>query len=147
MPLANTVQLSGSVSQQSDSTRRLSIAMGSSPHPRSLHFAFLPLNFRAAPTPFGASPNIRFRAKSPAPQIVAQHPNPSIINTSEKSHFNPSTINTYKNTRLKVVQNQHLQKMGGGTPSRFSTFTRLCSSGRSPRPARRVRPKNVELSR
>jgi len=36
------------------------------------------------------------------------------INTSKKSHFNSSTINTYKNARLKVVQNQHLQKNRGG---------------------------------
>jgi hypothetical protein len=40
--------------------------------------------------------------------------NPSIINTSVKSHFNPPTINTYKNTRLKVPWNQYLQKNRGG---------------------------------
>src|ERR1700676_5478459 len=35
------------------------------------------------------------------------------INTYVKSSFNPSVINTYKNTRLKVEQNQHLQKSRG----------------------------------
>ena len=35
------------------------------------------------------------------------------INTYEKWPSNPYTINTYENTRLKVVQNQHLQKNRG----------------------------------
>jgi len=39
---------------------------------------------------------------------------PRIINTYEKTPYNPLTINTYKNARLKVVQNQHLQKNRGG---------------------------------
>src|ERR1700674_2868727 len=38
------------------------------------------------------------------------------MNTSIKVHCNPSAINTYKNTGLKVEQNQHLQKNRGGTP-------------------------------
>ena len=38
---------------------------------------------------------------------------PSTINTYAKSPCKPSAINTYKNTRLKVEQNQHLQKKGG----------------------------------
>jgi hypothetical protein len=42
--------------------------------------------------------------------------NPCKINTSIKSAYNPSIINTYKNARLKVPWNQHLQKNRGGTP-------------------------------
>jgi len=40
-------------------------------------------------------------------------PNTIRMNTYAKSHFNPFVMNTYKNTRLKVVQNEHLQKKGG----------------------------------
>jgi hypothetical protein len=34
----------------------------------------------------------------------------------QENHANPCTINTYKNARLKVVQNQHLQKNRGVPP-------------------------------
>jgi hypothetical protein len=48
----------------------------------------------------------------------ASRANPCQINTSIKSHRNPPVINTYKNIRLKVEQNQHLQKnRGEGGPS------------------------------
>jgi len=40
--------------------------------------------------------------------------NPRTINTSVKSIFNSPIINTYKIARLKVTQNQHLQKKGAG---------------------------------
>jgi hypothetical protein len=36
------------------------------------------------------------------------------MNTYKKSPYNPSAINTYKNARLKVVQNEHLRKNRGG---------------------------------
>src|ERR1700674_74033 len=121
MSFGNTVRLFyNRLSQQSGSIRELSIPLGSLLHPRSLSLASLPLYFRAAPTPFCAPPRFRFPAKRAISEITTGKPNPSIINTYEKSHFNPYAINTYKNARLKVEQNQHLQKKAGVPPSRFS---------------------------
>jgi hypothetical protein len=48
------------------------------------------------------------------------------INTYEKSLSNPFAINTYKNTGLKVEQNQHLQKTGGrGSPREYFGSSKL----------------------
>jgi hypothetical protein len=43
----------------------------------------------------------------------AERPMSRRINTYKKSPCKPSAINTYKNARLKVEQNQHLQKNRG----------------------------------
>jgi len=52
------------------------------------------------------------RPNGPLPNPTT--PNVPRMNTYAKSHFNPFAMNTYKNARLKVVQNEHLQKKGGG---------------------------------
>jgi hypothetical protein len=143
MSFANTVQLLSSLRQQSGSTRRLSIPMGSLLHPRSLHFAFLPLKFRAAATPFCAPSKLRFPAKRLIYEIGDSEPNPSTINTSKKSHFNSSIMNTYTNTRLKVVQNEHLQKKGGHP---LSIFTELLLEPNAPKATARPWSKSLRCA-
>jgi hypothetical protein len=132
MSFANTVQLSSGLSQRSGSTRKLSIPIGSLLDPRSSHFTSLPLYFCAAPAPFCAPLGLKLPAKRAGSETGTRGLNPSIINTSKKSHFNPSTINTYENARLKVEQNQHLQKKGGVPPLDFHFHPGALSSSRSP---------------
>ena len=96
MHVGNIVRSSNEPSQQLGSIRKLATVAG--PYPANFH------GNRHAPVDGTIPGSFSINAIR--------------INTYEKSPYNPSTINTYKNARLKVVQNQHLQKNRGVPPFR-----------------------------
>jgi len=58
--------------------------------------------------------------------LPTERPMSRRINTCEKMLSNPSAINTYKNTRLKVERNQHLQKKGVGVLATLTLVESIC---------------------
>jgi len=81
----------------------------------SIHCALFGKNMGGRSINFITTPEPHSALTKPARHSLGGGGSPNTIrmNTCAKSHFNPFVMNTYKNTRLKVVWNEHLQKKGG----------------------------------